>query len=357
MGTNSATNVIVITCFQLGLFQPWTPNLDSQLSTLIIPMPQRDARSELFSKPGSILFGTPQRKPAIAAGSITEPTPPRSASSLVNSTTPSSSLGYFAFPQGSSPAYVAFGVGLNYASSSSCQPPKATRDAGTQWSAPPTKTPLEAEYEAHQQRLKKLHEERLAREAEEARKGEEYWVSCGGVLRDEFGRRDMERTKMIREELRLREVERKLTEMWEGHERRWKGLQKRTGGGVTSKSAASSSLAGSPAIDQQENVKLLTFADIPWPVQPQTDEANPKITRPVTLQDLTREKIEQFLLEPLTVRGCKVTRKERIRSSLLRWHPDKMSAILRQTDPQEKENVMEGIHAVIRCLQRLNTGS
>ncbi|KAJ2922694.1 hypothetical protein H1R20_g14394, partial [Candolleomyces eurysporus] len=272
------------------------------------------------------------------------------------------SLGYFAFPQGSSPAYAAFDFGVNYASSSSPEPRKPARDAGTQWAPSGTRTSsqeqIDADYEAHQQRLKKLHEERLAREAEEARKGEEYWVSCGGVLRDEFGRRDMKRTKAIREELKLREVEKRLTEIWQEHERRWKELVARTGG--RKRNAPSSSLSDSPGFDQPEKIATtemgstpcLTFADIPWPVQPQDD-----VTRPLTLQDLTRERIEEFLLAPLTVRGCTITRKDRIRSSLLRWHPDKMSSIIKQTDPREKEDVMEGIHAVIRCLHRLNAGS
>ncbi|RXW14607.1 hypothetical protein EST38_g11245 [Candolleomyces aberdarensis] len=330
---------------------------------LNVEMPQDDARSKLFGKPGSLLFGTPQPKPAITAGSMaaTTTSTPAPTMNLVNT----SSLGYFAFPQGSSSAYASFDFGVSYASSSSPEPRKPARDAETQWAPSGTKTcsqeQIDADYEAHQQRLKKLHEERLAREAEEARKGEEYWVSCGGVLRDEFGRRDMDRTKAIREELKLREVEKRLTEMWEEHERRWKELVARTGG--RKRNAPSSSLSESSVFDQPEktanteieSTPYLKFADIPWPVQLQDDDS--KVTRPLTLQDLTRERIEGFLLAPLTVRGCTITRKDRVRSSLLRWHPDKMSSIIKQTDPREKEDVMEGIHAVIRCLHRLNAGS
>lgn len=331
-------------------------------------MTKGNAASELFGKPGSLLFGTPKPKPAITAGSIaaTATITPAPTANLVNT---SSSLGYFAFPQGSSPSYLAFGVGVNYASSSSPEPRITTGDTGApregQGTKPDVQAQIDADYEAHRQLLNKLHKERLVREAEEARKGEEYWVSCGGVLRDEFGRRDMERTKAIREELKLREIEKRLTEMWEDHERRWKRLVARTGAGVGVKSnlpsphISSNSIFNQPETTTTEttSTQYLTFHDIPWPVKPQDNDTQGNNTRPVTLQDLTCERIEVFLLKPLTVRGCTISRKERIRSSLLRWHPDKMSAIIKQTDPQQKEDVMEGIHAVIRCLQRLNTGS
>ncbi|KAJ2912956.1 hypothetical protein MD484_g7451, partial [Candolleomyces efflorescens] len=324
-------------------------------------MNKSNVRSELFGKPGSLLFGLPQPKPAAIAGSIAAGTTTAPATKSIDA---SSSLGYFVFPPASFSAYSASGFGVNYASSTSSEPrttpehPWTPRDdRGTN---PDVQAQLDADYEAHRQHLAELRKQRLAREAEEARKGEEYWVSCGGVLRDEFGRRDMERTKAIREELKLREIEKRLTEMWEDHETRWKKLVLRTGPGGKS-NPPSPHLSANSVSTQSKTLTIvditpihyLSFDDIPWPVQLEENDARLN----VTLQDLTRERIEEFLLKPLTVRGCTISRKERIRSSLLRWHPDKLSAIIKQTDPQQKEDVMEGIHAVIRCLHGLNTGS
>ncbi|KAH6908815.1 hypothetical protein BKA70DRAFT_1278908 [Coprinopsis sp. MPI-PUGE-AT-0042] len=192
--------------------------------------------------------------------------------------------------------------------------------------------------------MKALREARLAREAEEARKGEEYWVGCGGVLRDKNGNRDLERTKLIKEELSLQEKEKRLQERWDAYENRWKELIALA---KHRKPMTEGSGAGEGDGHIQEDDQLLKFNGIPWPVEKPEGET-------VTFDDLNLKNIEPFLFGSLSIRGCTVTKKERLRSSLLRWHPDKLTAIVDMVDPEAKQGVMEGIHAVIRRLQKLN---
>ncbi|KAF5383235.1 hypothetical protein D9615_004919 [Tricholomella constricta] len=146
-----------------------------------------------------------------------------------------------------------------------------------------------------------------AREAE-ARRGEEAWVASGGMLRDAQGRRDVARTEAVRAELRLREWEAEVIRRWERYEAGWRKL------------------LGSGA-------KEIGIGDIPWPGG--------------ELGDLTVERVEEFLLEGLGVRGCVVTRRERVRSSFLRWHPDKMTGVLARVVEEDVESVTEGIRLVI----------
>ncbi|KAG2003021.1 hypothetical protein CC2G_003655 [Coprinopsis cinerea AmutBmut pab1-1] len=286
-------------------------------------------------KGDSILFGTPKRE-----RQPDPTTPTRSLFSSTLNTTPKPGLGYLAFTTTPSLSI------LEEEERKRREEEAAQRAAQEEAEARRKREEAEAAeaaWRAEQERLKKLHEARLAREAEEARKGEEYWVSCGGVLRDEHGNRDLERTQRIREELKLREKEKRLTERWEAYERRWRHLlavaKSRKVDGIASEVESES---GSQAGDDP-----VTFADMPWPVDKPASE--------VKLEDITRQNVEAFLLEPLTVRGCTVTKKERVRTSLLRWHPDKMTAIVSIVDPAEKDAVMDGIHAVIHCLQRMNS--
>jgi hypothetical protein len=174
-------------------------------------------------------------------------------------------------------------------------------------------------------RLKKEAEnrqQRIAREEAEARRGEEEWVRSGGTLRDAEGRRDMAKTQAVRDELKLREIEERLVRRWEEYERQWKELWNDKG--------------------------AVIFQNIPWPVNVDSREA-------LDLDDLNVEKVEDFLLSGLKVRGNRVTKKDRVRSSLLRWHPDKMTAVLARVIDEDMEAVKQGISVVMLCLQELNT--
>lgn len=173
-------------------------------------------------------------------------------------------------------------------------------------------TTTEAEQKLIDQRRK-----RREKEQEMAALGEFEWVRSGGVLRDAYGRTDKVRTGAIRQEIRLQEREKLLTDMWENYERKWRALL---------------------AVDDP-----VSFKEIPWPVP----------VCPSSVDDLNTEVISDFLLEPLEVRANTVTRRERIRSSLLRWHPDKISTVLGRVVLDDFESVREGVNVVFMSLKRM----
>lgn len=173
------------------------------------------------------------------------------------------------------------------------------------------------ESDAVEMRLKADRQKRLDKEREMATQGEFEWVRSGGVLRDASGRRDKVRTESIREEIRLQEREKLLMDRWATYERKWHALLE----------------ADTP----------ISFKDIPWPLA----------TCPSTVDDLTSSAISDFLLEPLQVRTNTVSRRERIRTSMLRWHPDKISDVLGRVIEDDERAVREGIGAVFVSLKRM----
>ncbi|KAJ7509446.1 hypothetical protein B0H11DRAFT_1249939 [Mycena galericulata] len=233
---------------------------------------------------------------------------------------PSRSPGYFAFPPGSSPALSPPESGPAQADLPAAREEEAERRR---------QAALDEAYAARVVRDAALRKARLEMEAVEARKGEVDWVRSGGILRDAQGNRDYAKTEAIREELRLIALESALVERWNTYESRW------------------AELAGKAGRDR-EKARDVRFADVPWPVCPAKGQA-------VTLADLTVDCVEDFLLAGLKVRGCTVTKKERVRSSLLRWHPDKMTGVLARIVETDVEAVREGIHAVVLCLHQLNS--
>ncbi|KAJ6590683.1 hypothetical protein DFH09DRAFT_908213 [Mycena vulgaris] len=140
--------------------------------------------------------------------------------------------------------------------------------------------------------------------------------------------RDYTRTAAIREELRLSELERVIVERWTSYEMWW------------------SNLVGKAGRDR-EKAQDVRFEDVPWPVSPEKGQS-------VSLADLTVDRVEEFLFAGLKVRGSTVTKKERVRSSLLPWHPDKMTSVLARVVDADLEAVRQGIHVVVLCLLQLN---
>ncbi|KAJ7603572.1 hypothetical protein FB45DRAFT_852277 [Roridomyces roridus] len=274
---------------------PAQPHLSSKTSPPIFFTPPRTMNPVTPSKIGGPLFSTPQ-------------------------STPSRSAGYFAFPPGSPSTSVL---------SPSFDPPPTHQQDELAEADRKRQAALDEAYAERVARDAALRKSRLEMEAAEAYKGEVDWVRSGGILRDAQGNRDYVRTEAIREELRLRALEKTLTERWTGYEARW------------------TALVGKGGLDraQYQNIQ---FGDVPWPTCPEEGQS-------VALADLTVSKIEEFLLGPLKVRGCTVTKKERVRSSLLRWHPDKMTGILARVVDSDSEAVRQGIHAVVLCLQQLNS--
>lgn len=110
-------------------------------------------------------------------------------------------------------------------------------------------------------------------------------------------------------------AERAMMEAWNAYESRWAAI------------SASSEPLG--------------FRDIPWPL----------LVAPVRVADLTPENISGFLLHP--VHSSNHSRRERIRTALLRWHPDRFRRILNRVIGSEKSVVEEGVGIIARCLNEL----
>ncbi|KAJ7207225.1 hypothetical protein GGX14DRAFT_636747 [Mycena pura] len=244
-----------------------------------------------------------------------KPLPARFAAATNTQTrsTPSG-MGYLAFPPGQPPAHSGPQI-------FSAPDPAAQRERDE---AERQQQSLDEAWAARRVRDEAARKQRLEAEAAEALKGEMDWVGSGGILRDARGERDYVRTEAIREELRVRAIERVLTARWEVYEARWADLSAKVGRDRA----------------QPKNVR---FTDVPWPACPSENSGR----ECVTVDDLTVDRVEEFLLGPLKVRGCAVTKKERIRSSLLRWHPDKATALLARVVDTDLEAVQEGIHLVV----------
>lgn len=175
----------------------------------------------------------------------------------------------------------------------------------------------ELAWEERCQRDAQVRQERLERERAEALVGEMDWVRAGGSLRDANGRRDVVRTEQLRAEIRLQDEEKRLMAQWDAYEARWRAL-----------------LASSSTV---------SFRDVPWPTP----------TAPSSVDELTNAAIADFIFGPLQVRKNTITRRERIRASLLRWHPDKVYSILVRTVEEDTNVVREGVNTVFRCLKAL----
>ncbi|KIM75092.1 hypothetical protein PILCRDRAFT_827664 [Piloderma croceum F 1598] len=85
----------------------------------------------------------------------------------------------------------------------------------------------------------------------------------------------------------------------------------------------------------------LTFRTIPWPLT----------SSPSNAAGILPAGIISFLLSPLHSKNQ--TRKERIRSALLRWHPDRFRKFVDRVVEAERESVQEGVGIVARCLNEL----
>jgi len=164
-------------------------------------------------------------------------------------------------------------------------------------------------------RANRIHKEEL----ELIETSEIDWVRSGGVLRDAHGRRDKARTERIRAELKLQEEEKEKIGRWRRYEERWKAL------------------AASDA--------AISFTDVPWPLRTAPSCGD--------VGAFTLPAISEFLFESLSVRSNTVSKKSRIRSSILRWHPDKSASIVGRVVAEDVDAVREGIHAVFHCLKRL----
>jgi len=186
----------------------------------------------------------------------------------------------------------------------------------------------EYEAEAHKWMNHEAEMRRKAqeREREEARRRivQEDVTRIQARVRD---RRDSERQAIAEERRRSAErekekvrrdqarAERAMLEAWNAYESRWAAI------------SASSEPLG--------------FRDIPWPLS----------AAPAEAADLTPENISGFLLHP--AHSSNHSRRERVRTALLRWHPDRFRRILNRVADSEKGVVEEGVGVIARCLNEL----
>lgn len=306
-----------------------------------------------------------------ATPSTTTTAPPR-ARARASSSTPASTgtstpprpgLGYLAFPGGRPPVLVATGDDATSTSSSGTAGSTGV-DGPRGIAGPGPAQPKPAATTTHPKSNSKPDSQRQsssrsrALEQAEAERGEHEWVACGGMLRDQHGNVDVERTKKVREEVERKEKERVMKARWDAHEEAWKVLSV---GGKGKKKAT------------EKVIKDVGFGDVPWPVWAEDEDEGKekKLTmtislrgrescplrkkkRVTTLEDLTVDRVKDFLFSPLNIRGCTVTPKARIRSSFLRWHPDKLGWLIDRVKDDDVENVKMGIGIVVESLQRMN---
>lgn len=156
---------------------------------------------------------------------------------------------------------------------------------------------------------------RLEQERHDIYLSELEWVRWGGILRDTRGRRDKARTEEFRKEIRLQEEERRIMETWDAYQSRFRALQS----------------------------SAITWDTIPWPV----------LVPPSSPADLDPASISEFIFATFKVRGVVAVRKDRLRTSILRWHPDKFAALISRVAEDEQSRVVEGVNAVFRSLRQL----
>ncbi|KAF9516383.1 hypothetical protein BS47DRAFT_1292502, partial [Hydnum rufescens UP504] len=87
------------------------------------------------------------------------------------------------------------------------------------------------------------------------------------------------------------------------------------------------------------NESNLTFASIPWPMNPQ----------PASVQDLNAERIKSFILSP--AHSQNKSHKHLLREQLLRFHPDRFETrLLERVRESDRAAVKEGANMVARYL-------
>ncbi|KAI0635271.1 hypothetical protein C8Q77DRAFT_1107071 [Trametes polyzona] len=218
-------------------------------------------------------------------------------------------LGYFAFPPTGSAADV------QLCQEDQPQPPprsSASLDSSADATKPRRIHPVVDEEERRRQESQRRR--RIDAASELALQSEMAHVRMGLSIRDRYGRVDKARTEFVRGEIRRRDELARVIKQWETYETRWHMLLASEG--------------------------PVAFTDIPWPSP----------TPPASVLDLHPDAVVQFFVESLQVPGNVATETERLRSALLRWHPDKMSVILSRVVESDLHSVREGINLVFRTL-------
>ncbi len=89
------------------------------------------------------------------------------------------------------------------------------------------------------------------------------------------------------------------------------------------------------------NSETLTFATMPWPM----------VFSPKDVDDIRPARIAMFILSSQHSEGLSM--KDRVKSALRRWHPDRFGRIIARVSDEDKGKVEEGAGIVARCLSNL----
>ncbi|KAJ7502970.1 hypothetical protein B0H11DRAFT_2274388 [Mycena galericulata] len=118
-------------------------------------------------------------------------------------------------------------------------------------------------------------------------------------------------------------------------------------------------LMAAPA-DGERVESPLTFSDIPWPIvsahRQKSDKkgsSKPVLPPTVSLEDLTVDAIAAFLV-PSSGESDKKNRKDKLRETFLRFHPDKFEGrLMNRVRESDQAHVREAIGVVVRALNKL----
>ncbi|KAG7091099.1 hypothetical protein E1B28_010154 [Marasmius oreades] len=120
---------------------------------------------------------------------------------------------------------------------------------------------------------------------------------------------------------------------------------------------------------QSDSLTTVGFNDIPWPVFPSEHDRKGSTSSCISLEDLTKDAISAFLfmstsstpLSDMKIEDAekeKKDRKDKLRETFLRFHPDKFEGRFMYKVPQgDQEKVRAGLATVVRALNELVTES
>jgi hypothetical protein len=206
----------------------------------------------------------------------------------------------------------------------------------------------ERERDEEARRLAEAEARRAAAIAKEARRRQR----LAEQQRHEEQKLRQEQQRALREDRRRLERTRRaraheIANAWSSYETRWGLLNQSQGQGQNQRQ-----LGGGAS---------LTFERIPWPVAdsevilPPLDgrrSTRSTRTRRAALDELLRpEAIREFLLSP--AHSPEVSSKDRIRTALRRWHPDKFARLLGLVMESDRDVVVDGVGIVVRCLNEM----
>ncbi|KAF9464997.1 hypothetical protein BDZ94DRAFT_1350855 [Collybia nuda] len=199
------------------------------------------------------------------------------------------------------------------------QAPRGTHAQRKLWQEMAYSYEVEAEqWMRHEEEVRRVAAERERRKARVVQEEMRRIENRIRQKREAERRRITEEKTRIYEELQMRhrrdryQADQALLYSWQEYEARWAALT--------------------------TSAEPLTFSSIPWPL----------VDPPVNPEGITPTAIILFLLSPLHSQSQ--TRKDRLRSAQLRWHPDRFRRLMSRVKEEERAQVDEGVGIVARCL-------